>query len=97
MCSSDLDQGPVNDQIAAQVEQLDRERLRLYCGADTKAFEAPFAAQRNISRWCSLGNMQSALRLPGARGVEMIDYRQVRDPNGGSLVSCAALALTGRG
>lgn len=91
------DPGPVNDQIAVQVEQLDRERLKLFCGADPKAFVAPFAAQNNPSRWCSIGNMGSLLRLSNPGAVEMIDYRQVRDPNGGSLVSCAALAVTARG
>lgn len=91
------DPGPVTDQVAGQVEQLDRERLRLFCAADTKAFVAPFAAQNNVSRWCSLGNMGSLLRLANPGAVELIDYRQVRDPNGGSLVSCAALAVTARG
>jgi hypothetical protein len=88
------DQGPVNDHVAAQVEQLDRERLRLFCAGDPQAFEAPFAAQNNVSRWCSLGNMGTLLRTARPGSVEMIDYQQVRDPNGGSLVSCAALAIT---
>ena len=91
------DPGPVTDQIASQVEALDRERLRLFCSGDAKAFTAPFVTQNNISRWCSVGNMGSLLRLSNPGGVEMIDYRQVRDPNGGSLVSSAALAVTGRG
>lgn len=90
------DPGPVNDTIASQVEQLDRERLRLFCGADANAFVAPFATQNNVSRWCSLGNMGSLLRLSNPGEVEMIDYRQIRDPNGGSLVSSAALALTAK-
>jgi len=87
------DNGPVNDQVAAQVDQLDRERLRLFCAGDAKNFEAPFIAQGNVSRWCSLGNMGTLLRLASPRLVEMIDYKQVRETNGGSLVSCAALAL----
>ena len=88
------DQGPVNDQVASQVEQLDRERLRLFCSGDAAAFEAPFMAQNNVSRWCSLGNMGTLLRIARPGAVEMIDYRQVRDPNAGSLVSSAALAIT---
>lgn len=88
------DPGPVNDQIAAQVEQLDRERLRLFCAGDPDAFVAPFAVQNNVSRWCSLGNMGTLLRAAKPSAVELIDYRQVKDPNGGSLVSCAALAVT---
>jgi AmmeMemoRadiSam system protein B len=90
------DPGPVTDPIALQVEQLDRERLRLYCAGDAKAFEAPFAAQNNVSRWCSLGSMGSLLRLTNPASVEMIDYRQIRETNGASLVSCAALAVTAR-
>ncbi len=87
------DPGPVNDQIASQVEQLDRERLGLFCGADPTAFEAPFRAQNNISRWCSLGNMGTALRVASPGCVELIDYEQVRDAENASLVSCASLAL----
>ena len=88
------DNGPVTDQVAKEVEQLDRERLRLYCAGDPDAFEQPFAAQRNISRWCSLGNMGALLRLARPSAVELIDYLQVREANGGALVSSAAIAVT---
>jgi AmmeMemoRadiSam system protein B len=88
------DQGPVNDVIARQIDQLDRERLALYCTGKAEAFRAPFAAQNNISRWCSLGNMEALLQLAQPRSVELIDYKQVRAPEGFSLVSCAALAVT---
>ena len=87
------DPGPVNDQVAAQVEQLDRERLKLYCGADADRFEAPFRAQSNPSRWCSLGNMGSTLRIAAPSAVELIDYRQLRDTNGAALISSASMAL----
>jgi AmmeMemoRadiSam system protein B len=88
------DNGPVTDEIAKQVEALDRERLAMYCAGDPDAFEQPFAAQRNISRWCSLGNMTALLRLARPSSVELVDYMQVRENNGGALVSSAALAVT---
>jgi hypothetical protein len=87
------DPGPVNDQVSAQVDQLDRERLRLFCAGDASNFESPFIQQRNVSRWCSIGNMGSLLRIVSPAAVEMIDYQQWREPNGGLLVSSAALAL----
>ena len=80
-------------QLAAQVAQLDRERLKLYCGADADRFEAPFRAQSNPSRWCSLGNMGSTLRIAAPSAVELIDYRQLRDTNGAALISSASMAL----
>ena len=88
------DPGPVTDPIAAQVEQLDRERLRLFCAGNPDAFVAPFVAQNNISRWCSLGNMSTLLRLAKPASVELIDYRQMRDTNAGAMVTCAAVAIT---
>jgi AmmeMemoRadiSam system protein B len=89
------DPGPVTDPIAQQVEQLDRERLRLFCAGDPKAFVAPFASQNNVSRWCSLGNMSAFLRLARPASVELIDYRQMRDANAGAMVTSAAVAITG--
>lgn len=88
------DQQPITDQVAQDIDGIDRERLRLYCAGDPDAFEQRFAAQRNHTRWCSLGNMGALLRLARPGAVELIDYRQVRDPNGGSLVTSAALAMT---
>ncbi|MFM7808667.1 MAG: hypothetical protein ACKPEA_12210, partial [Planctomycetota bacterium] len=76
------------------VEQLDRERLRLFCAGDPKGFVAPFIAQNNVSRWCSLGNMSALLRLAKPASVELIDYRQMRDTNAGAMVTCAAAAIT---
>ena len=84
----------MTDPIAAQVEQLDRERLRLFCAGNPDAFVAPFVAQNNISRWCSLGNMSTLLRLAKPASVELIDYRQMRDTNAGAMVTCAAVAIT---
>jgi hypothetical protein len=37
--------------------------------------------------------MGSLLRIVSPAAVEMIDYQQWREPNGGLLVSSAALAL----
>jgi AmmeMemoRadiSam system protein B len=88
------DPGPVTDPIAGQVEQLDRERLSLFCSGNVDAFVAPFAAQNNVSRWCSVGNMSALLRIAKPASVELIDYRQMRDTTAGSMVTCAALAIT---
>ena len=87
------DPGAVNDQVAAQVEQLDRERLKTLCQADADRFEAPFRAQNNHSRWCSLGNIGATLRIATPSAIELIDYRQLRDTNGAALISTAAMAL----
>jgi AmmeMemoRadiSam system protein B len=88
------DQGVINDAAAAEVEQLDRERLATYCGKDPDAFAAVFQKDQNRTRWCSIGNMMAAKALLKPTQVDLIDYQQVRDPSGISLVSSASIAFS---
>ena len=88
------DPGTINDESANQVEKIDRERLAAYCKKDTAAFEGLFIKDQNRTRWCSVGNMLAAQNILRPANVDLIDYQQVRDPNGMSMVSSAAIAFS---
>jgi len=88
------DPGTINDESANQVEKIDRERLAAYCKRDTAAFEGLFIKDQNRTRWCSVGNMLAAQKILRPANVDLIDYQQVRDPNGMSMVSSAAIAFS---
>jgi AmmeMemoRadiSam system protein B len=88
------DQGQITDAASNEIEQMDRQRLAAYCNKDTTGFEAIFAKDQNRTRWCSVGNMLAAQAILRPENVDLIDYQQVRDPNGISLVSSAALAFS---
>ena len=84
----------MNDTNADQFEQIDRERLAAYCKKDMATFEGLFIKDQNKSRWCSVGNMLAAQNILRPNNVDLIDYQQVRDPNGMSMVSSAAIAFS---
>ena len=88
------DPGTINDESANQVEKIDRERLAAYCKKDIAGFEGLFIKDQNRTRWCSVGNMLAAQNILRPANVDLIDYQQVRDPNGMSMVSSAAIAFS---
>jgi len=88
------DPGTINDESANQVEKIDRERLAAYCKKDVAGFEGLFIKDQNRTRWCSVGNMLAAQNIVRPANVDLIDYQQVRDPNGMSMVSSAAIAFS---
>ncbi|MCE9618929.1 MAG: AmmeMemoRadiSam system protein B [Planctomycetes bacterium] len=88
------DQGSIDDAAAAEIEHLDRDRLAAYCKRDVAEFQAAFKKDQNRTRWCSIGNMSAAQRILQPANVDLIDYQQVREPNGISLVSSAAIAFS---
>ncbi len=88
------DPGTINDESANQVEKIDRERLAAYCKKDVAGFEGLFIKDQNRTRWCSVGNMLAAQNILRPANVDLIDYQQVRDPNGMSMVSSAAIAFS---
>jgi hypothetical protein len=54
---------------------------------------AHFERNGNASRWCSIGNMFVAATAVPHSGREMVAYAQSADPNGGAMVTSAALAF----
>ncbi len=88
------DPGTINDESANQVEKIDRERLAAFCKKDIAGFEGLFIKDQNRTRWCSVGNMLAAQKILRPANVDLIDYQQVRDPNGMSMVSSAAIAFS---
>ena len=88
------DPGTINDESANQVEKIDRERLAASCKKDIAGFEGLFIKDQNRTRWCSVGNMLAAQNILRPANVDLIDYQQVRDPNGMSMVSSAAIAFS---
>jgi len=88
------DQGPVDQKRKHAIEQHDRELLGEYIeGADK--FLTHVAKVGNSNRWCSIGNMFVAATCAPHATREMVKYEQAADPNGGGMVTSAALALLG--
>lgn len=89
------DQGPVGAQVRRQVEEIDRALLAEYASGDVEAFLQSVRGNGNATRWCSLGNMSTALAATEAV-PELIQYAQSPeslDPQGNALVTSAAMAL----
>ena len=90
------DAKPVDEARQDDVERHDREYLSVFCQGSGAAFAAHLRSHGNPTRWCSVGNMFALLEAARPAGVELIEYRQQIDPKRLGLVSCAAIALTGR-
>lgn len=89
------DPGPVGAQVRKQVEEIDRGLLAEYASADVEAFIQSVRGAGNATRWCSVGNMATALAVTGGT-PELIQYSQSPeslDPQGSALITSAAMAL----
>ena len=89
------DPGPVGAQVRKQVEEIDRGLLAEYASGDGEAFIQSVRGTGNATRWCSVGNMATALAVTGGT-PELIQYSQspeALDPQGAALISSAAMAL----
>lgn len=82
----------VNDQRRREVEAFDRELMREFIAGPDKLV-SKMRANRNPTRWCSVGCMTAAAKLARPSKVELIDYRQAVDEKGEALVSSASMAL----
>jgi AmmeMemoRadiSam system protein B len=89
------DPGPVGAQVRKQVEEIDRGLLAEYASGDVQAFIQSVRGAGNATRWCSVGNMATALFVTGGT-PELIQYAQSPedlDPQGSALITSAAMAL----
>jgi AmmeMemoRadiSam system protein B len=86
------DAGALDAARRAGIEAHDRELLGEFIEGPDRLLDR-VASKGNASRWCSIGNMfVAASALPhGSR--EVVKYEQSADPNGGHLVSSAAVAF----
>ena len=75
-----------------EVEEADREVLREFIEGPDRMI-AHFARNGNAARWCSIGNMFVAATAVPHATREMVAYAQSAEPNGGAMVTSAALAF----
>jgi AmmeMemoRadiSam system protein B len=75
-----------------EVEEADREVLREFIEGPDRMI-AHFARNGNAARWCSIGNMFVAATAVPHASREMVAYAQSAEPNGGAMVTSAALAF----
>lgn len=102
ICSSDLshvgprfgEADPVDDERRAQIEAHDRQMLGIFMEGDSTAFVDAMRWGKNLTRWCSIGNMSLLLDLvePGS-AIELLDYRQACQDHGNWMVTGAACAV----
>jgi AmmeMemoRadiSam system protein B len=86
------DPGALDAARRREVEETDREVLREFIDGPDRML-AHFERNGNASRWCSIGNMFVAATAVPHSGREMVAYAQSADPNGGAMVTSAALAF----
>ena len=75
-----------------KVEEADREVLREFIEGPDRML-AHFERNGNAARWCSIGNMFVAATAVPHATREMVAYAQSAEPNGGAMVTSAALAF----
>lgn len=75
-----------------EVEEADREVLREFIDGPDRML-AHFERNGNAARWCSIGNMFVAATAVPHASREMVAYAQSAEPNGGAMVTSAALAF----
>jgi AmmeMemoRadiSam system protein B len=75
-----------------EVEEADREVLREFIEGPDRML-AHFERNGNAARWCSIGNMFVAATAVPHATREMVAYAQSAEPNGGAMVTSAALAF----
>lgn len=83
----------VNDQRKKEVERVDRDLMGKFISGDPREFLEACQWTKNPTRWCSIGNMAATLELVRPSAVELVDYRQACDPQGGAMVTSCSMAL----
>ncbi len=86
------DRAPLDAARRREVEEADREVLREFIDAPDRML-AHFQRNGNAARWCSIGNMFVAATAVPHASREMVAYAQSAEPNGGAMVTSAALAF----
>ena len=86
------DRSPLDAARRREVEEADREVLREFIDGPDRML-AHFQRNGNAARWCSIGNMFVAATAVPHASREMVAYAQSAEPNGGAMVTSAALAF----
>jgi len=86
------DRSPLDAARRREVEEADREALREFIDGPDRML-AHFQRNGNAARWCSIGNMFVAATAVPHASREMVAYAQSAEPNGGAMVTSAALAF----
>ncbi len=86
------DRAPLDAARRREVEEADREVLREFIDGPDRML-AHFQRNGNAARWCSIGNMFVAATAVPHASREMVAYAQSAEPNGGAMVTSAALAF----
>ncbi len=76
------------------LDEIDHTSLDHALSGDASAFWAHVSGDLETRRVCGLGPIYSLLRVAGACKGELLHYEQTVDPEEGSIVSHAAVALT---
>jgi len=86
------DRSPLDAARRREVEEADREVLREFIDGPDRML-SHFQRNGNAARWCSIGNMFVAATAVPHASREMVAYAQSAEPNGGAMVTSAALAF----
>jgi len=92
-------QGTAGEDEAAKafrdkVAKHDQEMLEFVRNRQPGDLVGTLAWQQNPTRWCSIGNIVAAMQIAEPESVEIMSYLASIDPQGTSLVSCAAVAMS---
>jgi len=89
---------PDNDEPAKAFREKtvahDQEMLRLLMEGRAEELVASMAWQQNPTRWCSIGNLVTAIRATDSTGARLVNYGAAVDQQGMSMVSSAAMVFT---
>ncbi|MCB9845055.1 MAG: AmmeMemoRadiSam system protein B [Phycisphaeraceae bacterium] len=81
-------------QARNRVVAHDRELLGLLVDRKPTEMVSSLAWQQNPTRWCSIGNLTATFLATEPEQVELLNYAAAMDPQGMSLVSTCAMALS---
>lgn len=73
--------------------QTDREMLQLVLDRKPEELVASMAWMQNPTRWCSVGNIVTTLKVVQPDSVRMLNYTAAIDQSGAGMVSSCALAM----
>lgn len=77
-----------------KIAQHDQEMLGFVREKRAEDLIGAMAWQQNPTRWCSIGNIVATMQIVEPEQVEVMSYLASVDPQGASLVSSAAVAMT---
>ncbi len=76
-----------------QVATHDQEMLKLIVENKVEDMIGAMAWQQNPTRWCSMGNIATMMRVVEPSRVDLLNYAAAMDPQGTAFVSSASLAV----